>query len=293
MRLIVLFIFIGHLTFAQQKVTEISNTDHGNALLWKISGPRLKKNSYLFGTAHLIEKENFLFTKKLHRKIKQSRSLMMELKGIPDPQKVLDLIMLEKGEFFDFFNQAQIDSIYTWADENFQMNETMFKMSFTKMKPFAVMQLATEVYFQGKTESYEITFEKIAKENQISTIGLETIEEQMSLFDNLSDIQQSEMLMAAIRNQEEDIEDAKKMQKLYTNQNLNALYKMITSSGGIISEEQNKFLDNRNKNWIPKIIHEISKHKTFIAVGAGHLDGQQGVIQLLINKGYTLTPIQL
>ena len=293
MRLIVLFIFISHLTFAQQEIIKVSSIDHGNALLWKISGNGLKKDSYLFGTMHLIEKENFLFPKKLERKIKQSQSLMMELEGIPDPKKSMELIMLEEGEFFDFFNKEQIDSIFTWADENFKMNETMFKMSFTKMKPFVVMQLSTQLFFQGKTESYEMTFEKIAKENNLITIGLETIEEQMGFFDDLSDTQQSEILMGAIRNQEEDIESAKEMQTLYANQDLKALYEMITSSGGVISEEQNKFLDDRNKNWIPKIVNEISKHKTFIAVGAGHLDGHQGVIQLLINQGYTLTPIQL
>jgi len=293
MRLVALFIFIGHLTFAQQEINKTQPINHGNALLWKISSNGLKTDSYLFGTMHLIEKDNFLFPKKLERKIKQSQSLMMELEGLPDSQKTLSLIMLEDGEFFDFFNKEQIDSIFTWADENFKMNETMFKMSFAKMKPFVVMQLATQLYFQGKTESYEMTFEKIAKENNLITIGLETIEEQMGFFDDLSDAQQSEMLMEAIRHQEEDIEMVKKMQILYANQDLNALYEMITSSGSIISEEQNKFLDNRNKRWIPKIVDEILKHKTFIAVGAGHLGGQQGVIQLLINQGYTLTPIQL
>ena len=68
---------------------------------------------------------------------------------------------------------------------------------------------------------------------------------------------------------------------------------MITSSENIISQEQNIFLDERNKKWVPKITSEIIKNKTFIAVGAGHLDGQNGLIQLLINQGYTLTPIQL
>ena len=211
MRIVILFIFIAQFVFSQHEINQTPSIDHGNALLWKISGNGLKQDSYLFGTIHLIEKKNFLLTKTLSRKIKRSKSLIMELEGIPDPKETMGLIMLKDGEFFDFFNKEQTDSILTWANDNFKMSEPMFRMSFTKMKPFVVMQLATQLYFQGETESYELIFEKIAGENQMIKIGLETIEEQMSLFDNLSDIQQSEMLMEAIRNQEEDIEATKQM----------------------------------------------------------------------------------
>jgi hypothetical protein len=51
------------------------------------------------------------------------------------------------------------------------------------------------------------------------------------------------------------------------------------------------FLTNRNKNWIPKIEEMIRSKKTFIAIGAGHLPGEEGVIDLLRKKGFIVKPI--
>jgi uncharacterized protein YbaP (TraB family) len=68
---------------------------------------------------------------------------------------------------------------------------------------------------------------------------------------------------------------------------------MIQEEGGTISEEMSNFIDKRNENWVPKIKTFIADKKTFIAVGAGHLGGPNGVIRLLQKEGYTLTPIEL
>ncbi|MBK9455713.1 MAG: TraB/GumN family protein [Bacteroidetes bacterium] len=51
-------------------------------------------------------------------------------------------------------------------------------------------------------------------------------------------------------------------------------------------------LDNRNINWIPVIEEQIKLQSTFIAVGAGHLVGEKGILQLLHNQGYVISPIQ-
>jgi uncharacterized protein YbaP (TraB family) len=54
-----------------------------------------------------------------------------------------------------------------------------------------------------------------------------------------------------------------------------------------------KFIDQRNKNWIPVIEKTIAVTPSFIAVGGGHLGGANGVVNLLRAKGYKLTPIKL
>ena len=173
------------------------------------------------------------------------------------------------------------------------MEEPAFRAAFSKMKPFVIVQMATQVQFMGKTESYEMTFDEIAKEHEIPMKGLETIEQQMSFFDELTDEQQVEMVMAGIRDAEESIETMREMQQTYVSQNVDALYQMINEDDGVISEEQAKFLDNRNANWIPQIKELIKSTNSFIAVGAGHLGGPNGVIRLLEKEGYTVTPLKL
>ena len=290
--LLILFIVATTHVFSQKLQVHPSPMEE-NAILWEITGQNVKEPCYLFGTMHLIEKDYFLFPKKLKKIVQNSDVLMMELAGIPDPLEAMSYVMLKEGSFFGFFTQEQTDTILQWANDKFDMDEPTFRAAFSKMKPFAVMQLATQIYFSGKTESYELTFNQLAQENEIEVKGLETIAEQMALFDSLSNEQQVEMLMETIRDGDKAIETIKEMQEIYNQQNVDTLYLLISSDDGVIGAEQEKFLDDRNQNWVPKIIEQMAKSSTFIAVGAGHLGGPNGVIRLLEKEGYILKPIKL
>ena len=290
---LILLFFIGltKLFYAQGNVTEFPMEE--SSLLWKISGKNVKGDAYLFGTMHLIEKDYFIFPKKLQKVVKKSDALVMELEGLPNQTEAVGYVMLKEGSFFDYFSPEQTDTILRWAKVKFRMEEATFRSSFSNMKPFAVTQLAIQLHFIGKTESYELSFEELAKSANIEIIGLETIAEQMSLFDNLTQEQQAEMVMESIRTGDKSIELVKKMQTVYQSQEIDQLYSLILDEGGVIQEEQADFLDNRNKKWIPQIEQIVSEKNAFIAVGAGHLGGPNGVIRLLEKEGYTLTPIKL
>jgi uncharacterized protein YbaP (TraB family) len=264
-----------------------------SSLLWKIEGNGVKKGTYLFGTMHLIEKENFIFPDKLEKIFKKCDVLVMELPGLPNQLEAMKLVQLKEGSFFDYFNEAQTDTILSWAKEEMNMSEEKFRSIMSKMKPFVVVQMATQLHFMGKTESYEMTFDRMAREKNMSILGLETVAEQMAIFDNLTAEKQTEMVMSGIRDMEESISLTKTMQELYVRQNVDSLYMLIQQEGGVLSEEQQNFLDKRNSNWIPKIIDIIEEKKAFIAVGAGHLGGPNGVIRLLEKKGYIITPVEL
>lgn len=293
-----LFLFLlGTFTLnAQDKDQELQISEfpfQESSLLWKIEGPGVQKGCYLFGTMHLIEKNFFIFPDNLEKLVKKSDALVLELPGLPNQLDAMKLIQLKEGSFFDYFSTEQTDSILKWAKRSMMMDEDRFRATFSSMKPFAVVQIATQIHFIGKTESYEMKFEQIARENNIEILGLETVEQQMAIFDNLTREQQTEMVMEAIRNEEHALKMMKEMQELYTRQNVDSLYLMIEQEGGTISEEQAEFLDKRNTNWVPQIIALITQKRTFIAVGAGHLGGPNGVIRLLEKAGYTITPVKL
>jgi len=264
-----------------------------SSLLWKIEGPGIQKGSYLFGTMHLIEKQYFIFPDKLEKIVKKTDKLVMELAGIPNQLEAMKYLTLVEGSFFDYFTQEQKDSILVWAKAELSMSEEAFTKTMSKMKPFVVVQLATQIHFMGKTESYEISFEKIARENDIAIAGFETIADQMGIFDKMTKEQQTEMVMETIRDPKKGIEVTQRMQQLYQGQNVDSLYLMIQEVGGTMTEDQATILDDRNERWIPMIEEMAKKEKLFIAVGAGHLGGPKGVIRLLEQKGYTLTPVKL
>lgn len=263
------------------------------ALLWKIEGKQLIHPSYLFGTMHLIEKEYFFFPEKLKRQVEKSEQLVMELPGLPNQEEVLKYVQLSEGSFFDYFTPQQTDSILQWAKSILHMSEAQFRGIINEMKPFVAVQLATQMYFLGKTESYEITLENLAKENRIEIKGLETIGEQMSLFDDLSDTEQAEMVMQIVRKPEITYAETSELEKLYIRQNIDSLYLFIVNSESSIKSDNLRFIDNRNSKWIPLIEDFIKQKQTFIAVGAGHLGGPNGLVRLLQQKGYELTPVKL
>ncbi|MBL4863094.1 MAG: TraB/GumN family protein [Crocinitomicaceae bacterium] len=287
-----LILFIGLPSFAQDtQVTPFPMEE--SALLWQITTSTTADTSYLFGTMHLIEEDYFLFPEKLKNLAANSDALVMELAGLPDPNESMALVMLKEGSFFDYFDKKQTDSIIAWAEENMNVSEEMFRATFDKMKPFAVASLAMQYQFKGETRSYEKTFGELAKENEIETIGLETVREQMGFFDDLTKKEQTSLVMESIRDGEEAQGMLKQMQQIYFNQEVDSLYMLVLDKGGTFSDKEADFLDNRNSNWTPKIEAIIQEKKAFIAVGAGHLGGPKGVIRLLEKEGYTLTPIRL
>ena len=281
------------LAFRKEQKNNSPYPFENSSLLWQIEGNGVPKGSYLFGTMHLIEKDKFLFPKSLRKLIASSDQIVMEIAGMPDPMEAMQYVMLKEGSFFDYFNEEQTDSILNWAKTKTGMDEKTFRGTMQKMKPFVVVQMAMQMQYMGKTASYEMSIDSIAKANKITVLGLETIAQQMSFFDDLSKEKQAEMVMESIRDDSENEKIMQSMQNLYVRQQVDSLYMLINEEGGVIASEEHTFLKNRNENWIPQIKKMIAEKKTFIAVGAGHLGGPDGVIRLLEKEGYTLTPVKV
>lgn len=264
-----------------------------SSLLWKIDGPGVKKGCYLFGTMHLIEKDYFVFPTSLQQIIKKTDVLIMELNGIPKQATIKSSLQLQTGSFFDYFTAEQNDSIIRWAVSNLHMDSTNFKTFIAPMKPFVMAQLMAQMQFKKNVESYEMTFENLAKNENIPIVGLETAEEQLKFIDQLPKATQVSMVMETIRLGDNSHAKLIELEQTYQSQNIDALHLLMQDETGFVANEQTTLVDNRNANWIPKIETYMHKNKTFIAVGAGHLGGEKGLIRLLQAKGYRVTPVEL
>jgi uncharacterized protein YbaP (TraB family) len=287
--LLLCFLCVGHFLSAQVSEYPMKKS----SLLWKIEGPGLSAPSYIFGTMHMIEKEYYFFPEKVEKLLLETEELVMELPGLPTREESMELLTLKEGSFFDYFTKEQSDSLYQWASKNLSMREALFRKTMDSMKPFVFVQLATQWKFIGNMESYEQAFEALASSNKIPISGLETVADQMRIFDNLSKAQQTEMVMESIRNPEKVMQQTREMEQLYVDQNVDLLYMNIFKAESVIVDEQSAFLDDRNSRWIPLIQQRMQKHPIFVAVGSGHLGGPNGVIRLLQRAGYTVTPIRI
>lgn len=285
--LIIFFVGLIFPSFGQQ----------ASSLLWEIKKPGLKHKTYLYGTIHIISKKYYYFPKSLEDKIKKSKQVVLEIVDMEENKmEILPFIMLPEGQQMkDFFTPEQYDTLLQHVEKKLGLNKTLFEMSMGKMKPFFIMQLLAMDLNMSETESYDMNINKLAKTNKkTSLIGLETALEQIRFFDSIPFENMGEMIMEQIRKSDNSENMFEQMQAIYATQNLDSLYNF--AYGEMESMENKSFeeilLIKRNENWIPKIKQLIHLQPTFIAVGAMHLGGKDGLIELLRKEGYEVNPVK-
>jgi uncharacterized protein YbaP (TraB family) len=164
---------------------------------------------------------------------------------------------------------------------------------FNQFKPMMVMSL---LYLKmlpcAQTESYEMTFMAMAKQQQKDLKGLETIEDQMQVFDNIPDSVEAANILKMIKEYDAQVKQFADMAAVYKEQNIQKLYGSVSSSPDLM-EAQDDLLKKRNSNWIPVMEQYMKEGQSFFAVGAAHLGGTIGVIALLKKAGYKVKAVKM
>jgi uncharacterized protein YbaP (TraB family) len=261
-----------------------------NSLLWEISGKGLTEPSYLYGTIHMICPEDFLLGDSLKSAFSRSAKVYLEL-DMDDPMmalKTLQLSLLKTGSLKDLMAPASYDQLSRFVQDSLQMP----MMVFNKMKPFALMSmLYTRVLPCAKPESYEQTFVQWAGEQKKEIRGLEKLEDQFAVFDQIPDTAEARMMVDMIQHFDMQRNEFRKMTEAYKRKDLKALAGMIEESPDMKGYES-LLLVNRNRNWIPVMQEAMSANRCFFAVGAGHLPGPDGIIALLRKAGYQVRSVE-
>lgn len=268
----------------------VAQSGSDNALLWEISGNGISGPSYLYGTVHMICPEDFTIGEQLKEKFGAAQKIFLEV-DMDDPamnMKMMQLSMLQGKKLSDMFSDSDYNKLNVFFRDTMGMPLALMNA----MKPFVLFSLLTLKSIPcAQPQSYEMTFVKMAKEQHKEVKGLETIEEQMKIFDDLPDSVQVQMVMRYINEFDEQKKEFTKMIHAYQQQNAEALYRYIMSSPDISGSEEALLFD-RNRKWVPVMEQVMQKEKIFFAVGAGHLGGPYGLINLLREKGYTVTGIR-
>ncbi len=276
-------------SFAQQGKSE-------KTLLWKVSGNGLQKASYLFGTIHMLCKQDAFLGAKLTEAIQKSDKVYLELD------------MDNLFEMMGALNKMKMKNDTTLADlltaEEYQKTKEYFQAN-TSMLPFAVLEtykplLASSLLMEASMMCDEsVAIEQLvmeeAKKNHKPLEGLETMAYQLSIFDSIPYKLQAKELFKSISSdikESEGDKEFKDMMKAYKEQDLEKLGDMITKSEEGMMQYQDLLLNNRNRNWVEKLKKIMADNAVVVAVGAGHLPGEKGVISLLRKAGYTVTPLE-
>jgi uncharacterized protein YbaP (TraB family) len=262
----------------------------GNSLLWKISGKGITQPSYLFGTVHMICPQDFFLTPAIKAGFAQAKTVYMEvnLEDAAAPMKLMELIQLRNGrKLSSFFDSADYAQLRQFVHDTLQMDIHFFE----GFKPLMLYSMLSSKILPCATEqAYEMEFVKMARDQQKPVRGLEKLEDQVAVFDSIPVSEQAGMIMDVVRNYNAQKTDFHRLIEVYKSQDIDSLYKMVEESPDT-KVNQDLLLFSRNRKWIPIISNALRQGPCFVAVGAGHLGGPQGLIALLRKQGYTVKPV--
>lgn len=292
-------IFLWSCSSTRQPVSGVSRT-LPNTVLWEIQSKDLESSSYLFGTIHLIPEDQYFWPDHFQKAYDATSQVSLETNELEmDPVAMMGImpkIMLPNGQSLaDLVSADEYQTISNYFDEM-----GMPLMFLKNIKPFflyMLIDLDLGSLFAEGIKSYELEITEKAKQDNKPILGLETMDYQISMFDSIPYKDQADLLVQAINHKtlddgrEEEVNGTNDLYQTYVDQDLNAILKAVQETDLVLKKFNKLFLENRNRNWIPKIENYIHQKPTFIAVGAAHLPGETGVIHLLEQAGYTLKPI--
>ncbi len=262
-----------------------------NSVLWEISGNGLAQPSYLFGTAHMMQKDDFYISEALTEVLEKSDSIFMEVK-LDDLNAIMELstlMMLPDGMTLkDIATEEQYALLKSYVEDSLGESLALFET----MKPFALQELFLSGFMGEGIASYELWMLDWCRSKGKPIGGLETVADQMAIFDSIPDQEEIGWIIDIIEGETYQEAQYDSIVVHYQKGDIEGLYRDVALSSPEMSEYEHLFLDNRNRNWIPVMEAAMQHGVVTFAVGAGHLGGPVGVVPLLRARGYTLTPIE-
>lgn len=272
-------------------------------LLWKVSGNGVKETSYLFGTHHIAPATMMDSVKGMTDAIKgvdkvYGEVVMAELMNPQTQMEYATKYMLAPADstLSKVFSVEQLDSVNNLLGRlsGGAANVSMLEMMKPSLVSAQLLILENMKMFPDFNPQQQLDgmIQDFATAAGIPIGGLETPEDQMVLLYGKPISIQADELMKGIREFDDEAEKSKKLAVAYVGQDFNALAELFKIEEEAETESMKELLYDRNDSWMKIIKSKLPEESMFIAVGAGHLVGDHGLIQQLRQAGYTVSPVK-
>ena len=266
----------------------------GQSLLWKIEGPGLDEPSYLYGTMHSRSKKVFEFSDVVWQKFSETRAFAAELKL--DSAGVKTAAAMLRAPADSTLDKLLSPKDYALVAKAVKKETGADLAAYNGFKPLYVQTLLQQTdLMQGEMPKFldQYLHDKAVADGKI-VLGVETAEEQGRAFGALGMKKQADMLVETCKKldakRKENAENSQKLLDIYLSGKIEDMTAVIESDE--MPEEMKKILiDERNRTMAQRIAKMAREQSTFVGVGAAHLPGKTGVVQLLKEQGFSLTPI--
>ncbi len=252
---------------------------------WKLVSPS-GEISYLFGTMHTDDNRVTDFSSNVLDAIKSVDVFVMETEPNANPKHFL----LSEGALESSLTEAELDKVKELADFHVMRIEQVLKM-----KPW----LLAFVFSQSKPQTpfaQDNLLMRSAEDFGKPVNGLETNEEHFSVIDSFTQEEQLIMLRTALKlTQEQKEQDFEKLINAYLAGDTDRLLRLDAEMTGaqlpkaLWDKIHVKLLDERNALMIGRLLRLLQQQSAFIAVGAAHLAGEDGLIAAFKTAGFQLS----
>ncbi|MGI6793229.1 TraB/GumN family protein [Bacteroides sp. KG68] len=274
-------------------------------LLWKISGNGLEKPSYVFGTYHLSPlgiKDSIAALPQAVNETTQvyGEVVMSEMMSPAFMQSMQQQMMMPKDSTLQsLFTPEQYEEVGKVVKENMMVDIAML----AQLKPAAITQQLTVILYMRHTpgfnpqEQLDNYFQQQAQQQGKKVGGLETVQSQIDILFNSQTLKrQAELLHCMAHDIDRTVGQVKRVIAAYQKQDLKIVLQLLAERHGDACDplpgEMEALIDNRNKAWAEKMPAIMSEAPTLFVVGAGHLPGDNGLLNLLQQQGYTLEDLK-
>jgi uncharacterized protein YbaP (TraB family) len=268
-----------------------SQTAH--TLLWRISGKGVTRPSYLFGTMHILCASDALLTDSLKAVIAACDEVYFEI-NLSDMSDMLNSIKYMRMNDSKKLSDLLKPDEYARVKDYFAKHSSL--LPFSMLERFKPMLISGLIEEQGldcqTTDGMELMIMKELKNEKKPVNGLETASFQAGLFDSIPYEQQAKELVNYIDSADENKKATRQLAELYIHQDLDSIGQLSDKDDPGMSGYMDLLLYNRNRKWARELDTLLPGKSLLIAVGAAHLPGKEGVIELLRREGYTVDPVK-
>lgn len=254
-----------------------------NSLLWEISGNGISSPSYLYGTIHMMCEEDFRIKDKVKSAFENSDRLALEI-DFDDPSELL--YMQQMATSGEPLSKSLSAEAYRDLDKFLKLKLGVGANKFENTGLTTIISTVMLKNLNCSPKMFELEFMTLAAQRDMELIGLEKVEDQDIAFKQSYN---NEQFIDQLKFY--DTRFFEVLTKVYNDEDLTELYSTLTNKKIMDAKAQLLMLDNRNRNWVKEMPALMDEQAVFFAVGAAHLPGNNGIINLLRESGYTVKPI--
>jgi uncharacterized protein len=260
------------------------------SLLWEVRGNGLPAPSHLFGTIHAICPSDMAVSDSLFDLLLSDERIALEL-DMDDPSvsatMAQEAFMPGDTTLLDLLDSLEFARMSRFFTDSVGMRLEPMKY----IKPLFFFGMMMKRFLGCEPTSYEQVFSSLARQKGRAILGIETPREQLDVFSSIPLRQQAEMVLDMIDSQAVFRSTMLQLQRMYLAGDLEELHALASRTTIEYGRYNPAVLQERNHRWIPRLVAYMTEAPTFIAVGAGHLGGPDGLISLLRARGYTVTAV--